>query len=61
MFFFIFGHLVGVLGILVASMRSGVKFHVDLSFQNIKWTILDPFREKNVQNVSAPKYANAEY
>ena len=61
MFFFIFGLLVGVLGILVASMRSGVKFHVDLSFQNVKRTILDPFREKNVQNVSAPKYANAEY
>ena len=61
MFLFIFGLLVGVLGILVASMRSGVKFHVDLSFQNVKRTILDQFREKNVRNVSAPKYANAEY
>ena len=46
MFLFIFGLLVGVLGIFVASMRSGVKFHVDLSFQNVKRTILDPFREK---------------
>ena len=27
----------------------------------LKRTILDPFREKNVRNVSAPKYANAEY
>ena len=60
MFFFIFGLLVGVLGILVASMRSGVKFHVDSSFPNVKRTILDPFREKNIQNVSAPKLENDE-
>ena len=61
MFFFIFDYLVGVLGILVASMRSGVKFCVDWGGREVEGTILDPFREKSVRNVSAPKYANTEY
>ena len=61
MFSFIFGLLVGVLGILVASMRSGVKFCAEWCSREVEGTILDPLREKNVRNVPAPKYANAEY
>ena len=60
MFFFVFGLLVGVLGILVASMRSGVKFCAEWCSREVEGTILDPFCEKNVADVSAPKYANAE-
>ena len=61
MFFCIFWLLVGVLGILVASMRSGVKFCAEWCCREVEGTILDSFCEKNVRNVSAPKYANAEY
>ncbi len=46
---------------LVASMRFAVKKYVDWWSREVEGTILDPFREKSVRNVSAPKYANAEY
>ena len=48
MFFFIFGLLVGVFGILVASMRSGVKIYVEWCSRKVEGTILDPYREKYI-------------
>ena len=46
--------LVVLIDFLVASMRFAVKFYVDLWSQNVKRTILDPFREKSILATGRP-------
>ena len=46
MFFFIFDFLAVLIDIFISSMRSGVKFYVDLGGREVERTILDPFRDK---------------
>ena len=61
MFFFIFEFLAVLIDIFISSMRSGVKFYVDLGGREVERTILDPFRENFPGDVSAPKFANTKY
>ena len=60
MFFFIFEFLVVLIDIFISSMRSGVKFYIDLAGREVERTILDPFRENSPGDVSAPKFANTK-
>ena len=58
LFFLIFDLWVVSIDLLVASMRFAVKSYVDSWSQNVKRTILDPFREKSILATGRPVEAS---